>query len=587
MADTSFNSGIDRLRHFCGYLAMALIGLLSLQNVRAQGVGFWNPADLSMPWTSSVNPAVISYQETKFSVGLKVPHVGFVPDDPFDLRENHVNVNLPFFLPGRIGLGVDMRYYKAGINTEIATALLLSREVVRGFSVGLKLGIENRAFDKNGFNIVDGNDPVLTGSLSANSPNLGLGLFWRSGNFSFGVGLDHLNRANIGLGSKALLPREMAAAVGYRIGSITPTFVVHDDGLRTRMGFFFAFAPSRSANFRIGHETSMPLKLEATIQLRNNHSLGYTIDLPTENTRDVSSGSHEFVYSKVISSEIGTPELILPIGKLEVVQEKVTRGMPADIGLADLASNPDLIQQFLSPVGLRHNLMVIPAGALGPNETVEGRVERFREYAGAIVEQLNGTSDLEVIVRADDKTMPEAALLRKYLQQGSLIDSSRIHVVKLASPGWPNLWGFEPGRVTVRRKRPTLSSPGLQIQVQVPGKSRRVKRWGLRILDASQNVVREYSGKEMLPATLSWNWRNPNDQLVPPGFYTLDLRVQCQSGKIKAAKPARVEVTYIKRSVNLHFKEDREMETTFNRQTKTLNQNLRTVSKEIDSPAQD
>jgi hypothetical protein len=565
----NFNSGTV-LRRRLGYVGTALLGLFCLQSARGQSPDVWNPADPLMTWTSEINPAVISYQETKFSVGLKIPHLGFVPDNSLDLRDNRANISLPFFLPGRIGLGVDMRYSAAGINAEFATALLLSREVANNLSLGFKVGIENRSFDKNGFNLVDQNDPVLAGNLTTNSLNLGLGLFWRTGNLSFGAGLNHLNRANIGLGSEALLPRQLVAAIGYRIGSVTPTFVIHDDGFRRRGGFFFTFTPNYSSSFRIGHQSGMPFRMEATFLLRRKHNFSYTIELPTANTRDVSLGSHELVYSRILATDIRTPELMLPLKKLVVVQETVTREMPADIDMADLASSPDLIQQFLSPAGLRRNLMVIAAGAFGPDETDEGRMERFRTYAGNVADQLNETPDLELILRADDKTMPDAALLKEYLYQGALVDSSRIHVVRLASSGWPNLWGFEAGHSTVRRKRPALSSPDLQIRVEVEGKNRRVKRWALRIRDASQRVVREYSGDATLPAALTWDWTNVQDQLVAPGIYTLDLRVQGLSGKIKAARPRQVEVTYIKRSVKLQFRDEEQLKTSDNRRTTKL-----------------
>ncbi|NIR50648.1 type IX secretion system membrane protein PorP/SprF [candidate division KSB1 bacterium] len=551
---TRFRSGTGRRSRF-GHLGTALLGLFFLQNVCAQSLDFWNPADPRMHWTSEINPAVIPYQETKFSVGLKIRHLGFVPDNPFDLRENRVNISIPFFLPGRIGLGFDMRYSTAGINKEIAASLLLSREVVNNFSVGLKLGIENRSFNKDGFNLVDADDPVLAGNLATNSPNFGLGLFWRAQNLSLGFGMNHINRADIGVGSEALLPREMIAAIGYRIGNIMPTLVLHDDGSRKRVGFFLSFTPEHIGSFRIGHESGMPFKLEATFSLRKDHQLSYTIDLPTADTRAVSLGSHEFVYDRVFSGDIGTPELVLPNPRLEVIRETVTREMPSDIELEDLASNPDLIRLFLSSVGLRRNLMVITAGALSPNEANEDRLQRFRTYAGTIAEQLNNTPDLELILRADSSSMYDASMIKEYLHHISLLDRSRIHVLKLTSSGLPNLKGFEPGRSTVRRKRPELSSQNLQIQLQVAGKNRRARRWRLRIRDASQKVVRKYDGKGVLPATLVWDWKNQESKLVAPGIYTLDFRVQGQSGRIKAAQPKQVEVAYIKRSVKLQFKD--------------------------------
>jgi hypothetical protein len=178
--------------------------------------------------------------------------------------------------------------------------------------------------------------------------------------------------------------------------------------------------------------------------------------------------------------------------------------------------------------------------------------------------------------------MNDASMLKEYLHKISLLDHSRIHVLELTSSGLPNLEGFEPGRSTVRRKRRELSSQNLQIKLRVAGKNRKASRWGLRIRDASQKVVRKYDGKGVLPATLVWDWKNQEGKIVAPGIYTLDFRVQGQSRRIKAAQPKQVKVAYIKRSVKLKFKDDRQMKKGNQRQTTQRNRNFDRVSKKMD-----
>ena len=145
-------------------------------------------------------------------------------------------MSLPFYLPYQIGVGFDIRYFEGGIYSELAGALPLSREFFHRFSLGFKIGLERRSFSRDNFNLVDPNDPVLMGSLGSNSLNIGFGAYWNPGSFTFGVGIDHVNRANIGLMNQALLPRDISAAVGYNIGILTPTLVLHDDGMSKDIG---------------------------------------------------------------------------------------------------------------------------------------------------------------------------------------------------------------------------------------------------------------------------------------------------------------------------------------------------------------
>ncbi|MFQ5706104.1 MAG: type IX secretion system membrane protein PorP/SprF [bacterium] len=521
-----------------------------------QGLNVLNPADRGIPWTSEFNPAVISFQDAKISLGLKVLHLGFVPDAAIGLSENRLNISLPFYLPNQIGVGLDVRYFSAGLYSEVAAALLFSREMFYHFSLGTKIGLERRSYNKDKFNVVDPDDPVLIGNLGVNSLNLGFGIYWNPGNLAFGVGVDHANRSNIGVKSRALLPQEISGAVGYKIGLLTPTLVVHADGTRTRVGFSLTAAPTQAGTFRLGYESGMPVKLEASLNLSKNNNLRYGIDLPTEGTRKASVGSHEFTYSHVFAREpdIATPDLLLSTRELRVLQETVVRSMPANLDLERLAAVAELTNDFVSPDSRAENVVTISAGALSQHEDRAGRRERFTRLAAEISKIVQQNPDLRLLLRTDARSVADARLLKYYLQRKNLVSLDKIQIVKSSASGPADLAGFEPGHFTVTRKRPQLSANTLNIRLRVPGKVRRTKKWQLKIFDSRGKLVNTFSSKGNLPEMLVWDWRDRRGHLVPPGRYAFQVRVQTKSGKIKVSDLQRVTVTQIQRTVKLKFK---------------------------------
>ncbi|MCB9501858.1 MAG: type IX secretion system membrane protein PorP/SprF [Deferribacteres bacterium] len=247
-----------------------------------QGYFYWNTADKSKPWVTEINPAIVSFQNTEFSIGLKLFHVGFIPDNAFGMRESRISFSAPFYLPYDIGVGVDIRHFTAGIYSEISSALLLSREVYPKLSIGAKIALDHRGFAKDQFNIVDPDDPLINSSLGLNALNLGGGIYWEPGQFRLGMGVDHLNTPNVGLIAESVYPKEVTGAIGYEIGMFTPTLLLHDNGINIEYGFAISFNKPQLGQIRLGYEKTMPVKLEASLSLDKKSQLHYGVDFPNE-----------------------------------------------------------------------------------------------------------------------------------------------------------------------------------------------------------------------------------------------------------------------------------------------------------------
>ena len=140
-----------------------LVGMIfSATVIQAQGFKLYNPVESSQPWVSEVNPAIVSSQYSRISFGLKVFHYGFLPDKSMALNESHINASFPFLLP--VGLGCGLRFFAAGMYSELEGSILISKTIFRQFSIGAKFGMERIGFSRQDFSVVDANDPLLAGN---------------------------------------------------------------------------------------------------------------------------------------------------------------------------------------------------------------------------------------------------------------------------------------------------------------------------------------------------------------------------------------------------------------------------------------
>lgn len=74
----------------------------------AQGFDISNAADVAHPWSSDINPAMVSFQYAQVALGLKVFHYGFLPDQNVGIQQTHINASFPFYLPYELAFGGDL-----------------------------------------------------------------------------------------------------------------------------------------------------------------------------------------------------------------------------------------------------------------------------------------------------------------------------------------------------------------------------------------------------------------------------------------------------------------------------------------------
>lgn len=521
----------------------------------AQNASLENVADWRRPWVSAINPATIPGQPARISLGLKAFQMGFLPDESLGLNESRMNVSLPFLLPFELGLGCDLKYYRAGAYSELNGGLLLGRRVAGSLALGAKLGLVQIGFSRDNFNLVNPDDPLLRQALVKTSFDLGLGLHWKPGKFSLGAGLEHLNQPDIGIQHSVQLPLSVYGALGYQIGPVTPAFLFQHDGQISRVGMGLGFNHPRLGAVNLAYQTEMPFKIEVQFNLNPKHQLHYGVDLPAEEISAVSLGSHELIYTWVIGSgpEIGQPELIISANTLKIMDETIIRSLPADLSPADLARSDEVIPEFLQPESRLNNIVVINAGALSDSESIALRTERYVTLAKEIRDLVHQHPDLSVVIRANTHTLKDARTIRHFLETKKIVSTDRMKIAEFPESGAPDFAGFQAGKETVSQTQRRLSVENLVIRLEVPGKTRKLAHWTLSILNSKKQPVRLFTGKNRLPEELIWNWRNTSGELIDPGRYQCQLVLQSESGQNKRALSPVLQVTRRKRTATLKF----------------------------------
>ncbi|MDZ7332342.1 MAG: type IX secretion system membrane protein PorP/SprF [candidate division KSB1 bacterium] len=531
------------------------LGVQGVEVSLAQGFNIYHPAEVIHPWVSEINPAVISAQFTRVAVGLKVFHLGFLPGQSLAMRESRINASFPFYLPLDLGTGCDLRYFSAGIYSELTASLMVSRRILSNLSLGMKIGVGHYGFAREDFHLVDLNDPLLAGGLGKTSLNLGFGLFYNPGNWTMGIGLDHLNRPDVGRQTSAPLPMEISTAVGYQVGRFIPSLLLHHDGTYVRYGVAIAARQERFGQVRLSFESTMPFKVEAQFQLSRDNSLHYGVDLPTDELSSVSLGSHEIVFTRILDRgpDIGQPTMRLSTDSMRIHEETVVRSMSPGLTSWQISSISGLVPEFLDVNGSGQNMLVIPTGPLSRYETDAIRKQRYARLGQEIKQKLQEHPEVSLILQTDDQSLGDARSLKQYLVQTGICKAEAVGIARVNSSGKLKLDGFEPGQMTQTRKKAKCSDEKLVINLELPGKIKKVKEWSLFIKNHKQEVVRTIKGIERLPEMIEWDWKDEWGVLVSPGQYSCHLVVKSLTGQERLAQSIPIHVSRTSRTVYLRF----------------------------------
>ncbi len=549
---TAYRRQFLHLNLFCLVMLLGLAphaGLAQRQILR-------NPVDPTDLWITTVNPAAVSFQHSQMALGLEVLHAGFVPGQVFGLHESRLNLSLPYWLPLELATGLDLRVFNAAIYREVEANWLLSRKVYGPLALGVRLGLENRAFDASEFNLVDPNDPLLApGRARRLTPNLGLGLYWQHERWALGAAVNHLDQPNIASAGMARLPREFSAALSYRIGNFAPSLVWNSSGANSLFGINLSASLARLVGMRTGFEEGGPFRVESQFRFSRDSQIAYAVNFPTAAVSGASAGTHQLAFGHIFGREpdLGPPVLSMSSTRLQIIESRVRRTVDAGLAPARLQDLPGLSQDFVDARQRLGNVVVVPIGDHNQPAPAAEVAASYRVLGRHVALLRQSNPGLPLALRVPQNDSETARLARRLLAAEAGVDPGGILIGYQSHISPPSLAGFKAGGTTVEQAAPSLTPGTVTFAIDVPGRRRLAKEWQLAILSATQQPVRVFSGRGRLPETIEWDWRDADGRLVPPGAYEAVLQVRSAHDKPYSSQ-TRFQVLLIRREIKLHFR---------------------------------
>ena len=537
---------------------MTIILMISFFNITyPKNYGIQNAGNYLHPWASEVNPAVIAFQNSQIALGLKAYQVGILQESAFGIKESHVNGSFPFLLPYDIGTGFGIKYFSAGIYSEIVGEVMFSKQIVDYLAIGFKAGLEQLNFTKENFVEVDERDPLLSGNLSKVNLTVGFGLFWNFDEWYLGLGINHINNPNIGFEGNIPLSQEIYGSISKRIGWLIPGLLIEKNDEGFRYGFTTSFSYNNFGNIQFSMQSEMPIKIEAQFSLSGKTKMNYSVELPGEHTRAVSVGNQEVILSYELRKkpDIVKPEIILSTKRMEIREEKIIRSMPSGLSMHDLNGKDEILAEFLTPKTNKNNMVIINSGALNRFENNVIKRHRYQFFGQEIQSLFNDQPDLSLVLRANERSIKDARQLKRYFSKKNIVNPLKINIAKINSVGSGTISGFISGKDVCTKEPLKYSVKKVLIGFLVPGSNREVNNWDLKIINSKGNVLKTFKGKNRLPENVEWNWKNEFDETVSPGKYQCVLNLRAKSGKNITSESPCIEILHFKRTVNLSFKQ--------------------------------
>ncbi|MFK7848514.1 MAG: hypothetical protein AB8G77_24710 [Rhodothermales bacterium] len=532
------------------------------------------------------NPALMSFQRSKIALGAKAYHLGVGGSGGAPLRQGYVMFSSPFFLMDRFGIGTHVQYFDSPIYSRMAIGGSFSARVLPFLSVGVRVEALNLSYNQNEFVGFDPADPVFADGFGKTVLTTSLGVFAQPlPNLRLSAGFRNLNRPNLSLaGDEFRQSIESFLGIGYGVGPAMALFEVIDTfyGLETRFG---VEAVATSGSFvRLSSNSTFDLgRLEGQLHVGGPISVHYGYELPLGDLGPSSNGSHTFsvvfdfgrvpelpdpinIPSYLYSNSIPeiTPQLapkvyisastdyvrfyeqqIVRTVDDDVPYEAIQQLSRKDLGVLDStfvqnqAQIPDeVIDEISTEVALQgsysplYQASIRELGkALAADSlkglTISGPGSQLMKAAGVrnrLVQ--NGpapTDQIKITVPRDADTQAEAAAKAAFLPRENLV---------LYEPDHTMLF---------------LNSSFLLENVQ---------SWEMKISDMDGQVVKTFSGNDLLPTSLSWDWRGDDGQHIAPGVYRYGLEWVDLTGNAYSSNERKLYVQKMLRKITIEVTRD-------------------------------
>ncbi len=556
-------------------LLLSVSATASAQNEPTMGSNA-HVADLNDPFSYGLNPALGEMTLRQISAGVQVLHLGFL-ENSGDLNTGGLIYTTRKFGGG---LSFDASYLSTPFWGVKKFRAGYGRRVFAGLSLGLSLGLDQRAFDLSGADLSQGsyNDPLLMGSLSRTVATASLAAAYSlpMQGVTVGLVLENPHKPNISLGghdSSVYLPATVRAGVSWERELFMLNAGVVDRRWRTTYG------ASVRGNLYGQHSLlasvdSDQWAIGARVGIGEKAWLEYTYTNPLSDLSELTSGSHGIViswhatgkarprvsYSHTELDDAPYSPNLPPVNEdffPEARQVRMTSVEPTHgFFTVEAASDTALIRIkrlrriFGEGVDMAR-VRRLPRWRIGVMDSTwsnritwditEGMTDAYPENdlpRGNYSDQYQASMDSlhsqlqdgrggDLLIVADESQLDRARYLARKAGADSLT-AGRIRIKKFGPLVDENLRRLLMGPVG-RDSIPAMEEitlyqyPAIPIKLLSLGDADAVAAWTLEILDSLGRPVRQFRGQGTPPSQVNWDWRDGDGRIVDVDQYTYQL----------------------------------------------------------------
>lgn len=565
-------------------IIIAVFSGLTASFLRAQNMMVANPSGFNDYRSTFVNPAIVPFHRTHVAAGAKIFHLGFVEGQSSPFRQGFASLILPYGLGESIGLGLQGQYFSTPLYSQSNVSFLFAHKLGHTTALGLRFNLFSKSYDQSAFDLVDANDPVFANNTSLWTASVGVGAtIFPIPNLALGVGIDHLNRANVSLTNDEVFQPlkgfagatlhlnylEVSVSAVYEEGEILPLTTI---GTNLQDVGFMSFGYTERAFEAIGQlRVSGPLSI--------NYSYEHTL---FEGDR-IGGGSHQFAlihdmdYHRGRLPEFTVPpalmlnfeppvsiadrepnfHIFLTMDKLQIVDKKLTRVFDPsltpdalrqlsvyDIGTLDSTQEEIHLPYKKDPVDLER----VPA-LVTPNLT-----EQYREFMAEFA--AGDTNGVKTNIVAPRESFLRAAGIREYIND----KSDKRGDIAFLEPHYTSdrdsllaTQGLNAFNLKPTESLTTLSNKRTRFQIVPVSITETPSSWKVIVEDVDGNHIREFSGEGMPQAEIDWDWTDEGGQLLTPGVYTYHMDWQDQLGSSHLSDKRYVAVQRVRRNIKVEI----------------------------------
>lgn len=550
------------------------------ESVIAQNMFFTNPSDIQNSQSAFVNPALISYQESQVSLGMKVFHLGFLDDNSMAFKNGFFSASIPYLVRGKVGLGLNGQYFNSPMYTQTNFSLSVSQKFMGIFSVGLRTSLFTKSYDRSMFELIDEDDPVFANGTTKFAFSLGGGLLVTPlPNLYFSFAVDHLNRPNVALSSqKYAQPLELSSGIKYGFGKFCTSFYIKK--IDKDLYPFFEIEPDVSDIWKARVAYGMDaLRFDGLISLFNGFELGYTYDYPVSSFHVASYGSHMFNLTYFIDRHPGLPtpvknndfeipfrlvennlelqprfEVFSSVTSLEIIDKRIYRKIDPQLSDEELSYLVRFEMGALdsSTDGSAQHFSTHQVGTQYPEVKRRGIfTENYQYTLEKINELMESDSSLTTEIITSKGSSNRAAGLKNYLTRQAGLQQEQVAVVLPEDKNISVLDKIQRSTLKLFETLTVVTHDSTVFHIFPIFMDKYERAWKLRIVNSQDKLIKEFSGIGDVPSKIHWDWKKEDMTIIEPQLYYYTFHWIDEKGQSKSSEPRLIDVRKIKRNLTV------------------------------------